>query len=398
MPLLVALLPPAQALMELPSYSVRQLNEAIGVLLDRGFAPRFLLEATVIKPALKKGHLWLSLSDGDASIPAVIWASSLSRLDYRPGDGDGVTVVGKLNFWAARASLSVQVLDLRPSLSTVLRRFESVKAILDAEGLLAIERKRPLPRFPRAIALLTSVPSSALADLLRTAQERWPSCRLRVVAIPVQGEVEAQICRVLDLLEDHWRALGIDAVVVARGGGSREDLTVFDGEQLARRLARCPVPVITGIGHEDDTTVADLVADQRAATPTAALVALLPHRQEELLHMEQLGRLWRQQIHGTLHREMQRHLAGRQGERRRWAAQRYLERRQLPLAGQSALLQALAPTRLLRRGYSILRNRQGQVLRSGAGLEPGTEISAQLSDGVLQLSVQAWQSETNGEA
>ena len=384
--------------MELPSYSVRQLNEAIGVLLDRGFAPRFLLEATVIKPVLKKGHLWLSLSDGDASIPAVIWASSLSRLDYRPGDGDGVTVVGKLNFWAARASLSVQVLDLRPSLSTVIRRFESVKAILDADGLLAIERKRPLPRFPRAIALLTSVPSSALADLLRTAQERWPSCGLRVVAIPVQGEVEAQICRVLDQLEDHWQALGIDAVVLARGGGSREDLAVFDGEQLARRLARCPVPVITGIGHEDDTTVADLVADQRAATPTAALVALLPHRQEELIHMEQLGRLWRQQIHGTLHREEQRLLAGRQGERRRWAAQRYLERRQLPLAGQSALLQALAPARLLRRGYSILRSRQGQVLRSGAGLEQGSEISAQLSDGVLQLSVQAWQPETNGEA
>ncbi|NDC15647.1 MAG: exodeoxyribonuclease VII large subunit, partial [Synechococcaceae bacterium WB9_2_170] len=305
---------------------------------------------------------------------------------------------GKLNFWAARASLSVQVLDLRPSLSTVLRRFESVKAILDAEGLLAIERKRPLPRFPRAIALLTSVPSSALADLLRTAQQRWPSCGLRVVAIPVQGEVEAQICRVLDQLEDHWQALGIDAVVLARGGGSREDLAVFDGEQLARRLARCPVPVITGIGHEDDITVADLVADQRAATPTAALVALLPHRQEELNHMEQLGRLWRQQIHGTLHREEQRLMAGRQGERRRWAAQRYLERRQLPLAGQSALLQALAPARLLRRGYSILRNRQGQVLRSGAGIEPGTEISAQLSDGVLQLSVQAWQPETNGEA
>jgi exodeoxyribonuclease VII large subunit len=384
--------------MELPSYSVRQLNEAIGLLLDRGFAPRFLLEAAVIKPVLKKGHLWLSLSDGDASIPAVVWASTLSRLAYRPQDGDGVTVVGKLNFWAARASLSVQVLDVRPSLSTVLRRFESVKALLAAEGLLALERKRPLPRFPKAIALLTSVPSSALADLLRTAQQRWPACALRVVAIPVQGDVEAEICRVLEQLEQHWQALGIEAVVLARGGGSREDLTVFDGEQLARCLARCPVPVVTGIGHEDDITVADLVADHRAATPTAALVALLPHRQEQILQLDQLSRLWRQQISGALQRERQRLLAGRQGERRRWAAHRCLERRQLQLAGQTALLKALAPERLLRRGYSILRNGQGQVLRRGAGLKPGTAISAQLSDGVLQLSVQAWQPETNGEA
>ena len=111
----------------LPHYSVAELNQAIGSLLERGFAPRFLLDATVSRPQLKKGHLWLTLVDGQASIQAVVWASQLSRLNHQPLEGDGVLVVGKLNFWSARASLCVQVLDMRPSLSTVLLRFEQVR-------------------------------------------------------------------------------------------------------------------------------------------------------------------------------------------------------------------------------------------------------------------------------
>ena len=149
----------------IPTYSVCELNTAIGSLLERGFAPRFLVECSVSKPQLKKGHLWLTLTDGDASISGVVWASRLKQLSYRPADGDGVTVVGKLNFWAARASLNVQVLDIRPSLTTVLREFERVRALLLEEGLLEAERKRALPRRPQVIAILTSVPSSALADI-----------------------------------------------------------------------------------------------------------------------------------------------------------------------------------------------------------------------------------------
>ena len=118
----------------LPRYSVAELNQAIGSLLERGFAPRFLLDATVSRPQVKKGHLWLTLVDGDASISAVVWASQLSKLNHQPQEGDGVVVVGKLNFWASRASLSVQVLDLRPSLSSVLRRFEQVRQRLEPEG------------------------------------------------------------------------------------------------------------------------------------------------------------------------------------------------------------------------------------------------------------------------
>ena len=139
----------------LPTYSVAELNTAIGSLLERGFAPRFLLEATVSRPQLKKGHLWLTLTDGSASISGVVWASKLAQLSYQPKDGDGVTVVGKLNFWAARASLTVQALDIRPSLSTVLRDFERVRQVLEQEGVIDPSRLRPLPSQPASIAVLT---------------------------------------------------------------------------------------------------------------------------------------------------------------------------------------------------------------------------------------------------
>ncbi|MFM7394188.1 MAG: exodeoxyribonuclease VII large subunit, partial [Cyanobium sp.] len=132
----------------LPRFSVAELNGAIANLLDRGFAPRFLLEATVSRPQLKKGHLWLTLTDGEASIQAVVWASQLQRLRFIPEEGDGVVVVGRLNLWVARASLSVQMLDIRPSLRAVLRQFERVRTLLEPEGLFAPERKRPLPPFP----------------------------------------------------------------------------------------------------------------------------------------------------------------------------------------------------------------------------------------------------------
>ena len=136
----------------LPTYSVRELNNAIGVLLERGFAPRFVIQATASRPQVKKGHLWLTLSDGEASITAVAWASKLKQLDFVPADGDGVTVIGKLNFWSARASLAVQVLDIRPSLTTVLRRFETVKAQLLEEGVIDPSRRRKLPAYPKRLA------------------------------------------------------------------------------------------------------------------------------------------------------------------------------------------------------------------------------------------------------
>ena len=370
----------------LPRYNVAELNGAIGSLLERGFAPRFLIDATVSRPQLKKGHLWLTLIDEQASIQAVVWASQLPKLSFKPAEGDGVVVVGKLNFWAARASLCVQVLDLRPSLSGVLRQFERVRATLAAEGLLDPSRRRPLPETPQRIALLTSVPSSALADMLRTAAERWPISSVLVVPIPVQGAVDDQICATLKQLYSHAEALGIEALVLARGGGSREDLAVFDGEPLARLLSQSPIPVVTGIGHEDDTTVADLVADYRAATPTAALVALLPDRCQLLGQLVQLRRHLTQVVLLRLRAERQQ-----LDQRLSLLAQRHpsllLEQERQRLAQARRLLRALSPSHLLERGFSLVRTSQGELVRSVQQLQQGDCVVVQLADGELGARV-----------
>jgi exodeoxyribonuclease VII large subunit len=373
---------------ELPlqRYSVSTLNRAVASLLERGFAPRFLLDATVSRPQLKKGHLWMTLVDETASISAVVWSSQLAKLAFQPAEGDGVVVVGKLNFWATRASLCVQVLDLRPSLSSVLRRFERVRDRLAPEGLFEPERKRPLPATPGCIALLTSAPSSALADMLRTAAERWPATRMVVVPIPVQGNVEEQIATTLERLSSRAPALGVEAIVLARGGGSREDLAVFDGERLARAIAACTLPVVSGIGHEDDTTIADLVADLRAATPTAALVALLPDRRQARTALQQLRRHLGQLLGLRLQGERQR--LGRLQER---LAQLHpctqLEQRRQDLLRSRLLLQALSPQHALERGFCLLRTAGSQLIRSAAELRPGEAVQLQLADGQADAEI-----------
>jgi exodeoxyribonuclease VII large subunit len=370
----------------LPRYSIGELNRAIGSLLERGFAPRFLIDATVQRPQLKKGHLWLTLVDAEASISAVVWSSQIPKLQHQPEDGEGVVVVGKLNFWASRASLCVQVLDIRPSLSRVMRDFEAVRARLTPEGLFDAERKRPLPREPMRLALLTSVPSSALADMLRTASERWPAATLFVVPVPVQGPVESRLCRAVQRVGEEAANLGIEALVLARGGGSREDLAVFDGEQLARTLASCPIPVVTGLGHEDDLTIADLVADYRAATPTAAIVTLLPDRTQRLLAIRQILIQQRLLMRHRLMLERQR-LVGKRDTLAGLHPRYQIERLRGHLAQQRRLLEALSPQQVLARGFCLLQTPDGKVLHHIDQVNVGDPIRVQLADGQLDANV-----------
>jgi exodeoxyribonuclease VII large subunit len=370
----------------IPTYSVGELNTAIGSLLERGFAPRFLLEATVSRPQVKKGHLWLTLTDGTASISGVVWASRLAQLSYRPTDGDGVTVVGKLNFWAARASITVQALDIRPSLSTVLRQFEQVRQRLEDEGVINPGHQRSLPSQPATLALLTSVPSSALADMLRTGRERWPMTRLLVIPIPVQGAVADQIIKVLNRLAERCEALAVDGLVLARGGGSREDLAVFDDEALCRCLAQFPRPVVTGIGHEDDLTIADLVADHRAATPTAAMVACLPDRDSAKRNLQDRRQRMKDVVGWRIARDRQR-LNDRRAFLRQQSPLRRLQQLQDDLNRKRDLLRALSPSRWLQRGLALLTNDAGEALSGVTSIKVGDRVVVQMNDGELDTDV-----------
>ena len=375
---------------EIPSYSVKELNSAVGSLLERGFAPRFLVQGSASRPQVKKGHLWMNLTDGEATITVVCWASRLNQLDYVPADGDGITVVGKLNFWAARASLAVQAIDIRPSLSTVERRFEAVKALLASEGLIDPAARRQLPLVPTRIALLTSVPSSALADMLRTAKERWPLAELLIVPIPVQGSVAPQICAALEQLNQVQSQLKLDALVLARGGGSREDLMVFDDEQVCRAIASFCCPVVTGLGHEDDLTVADLVADHRAATPTAAIVSLFPSRDSALQTVRQQRLQLVQQQQWRFKRERER-LQQKHQLLQSVQPQTMLQRTRLQLDQRQQLLKALSPDRWLRRGFAKVMQLNGTVLESVSEAKPNDDLVIQLRDGQIGVTVQSVQ-------
>ena len=375
----------------IPSYSVKELNSAVGSLLERGFAPRFLVQGTASRPQIKKGHLWMNLTDGEATITVVCWASRLNQLDYVPADGDGITVVGKLNFWAARASLAVQAIDVRPSLSTVERRFEAVKALLTSEGLIDPAARKRLPLIPNRIALLTSVPSSALADMLRTASERWPLAELLVVPIPVQGAVAPQICAVLEQLNQAYPRLKLDALVLARGGGSREDLMVFDDEQVCRAIAAFCCPVVTGLGHEDDLTVADLVADHRAATPTAAIVSLFPSRVSALQTVRQQRLQLMQQQQWRFKRERER-LQQRHQLLHSVHPLTVLQRSRQQLHQRQQLLKALSPDRWLTRGFAKVMKRDGTVLESVSEANPNDDLVIHVRDGQIGVTVQSVQS------
>ncbi len=372
----------------IPSYSVFELNAAIGNLIERGFAPRFLVRATVSKPQIKKGHLWLSLTDGEASISAVIWSSKLKQLSYKPKEGEGVTVVGKLNFWAARAILNVQVLDIRPSLSTVLRQFEIVRDQLIEEGLINIDKHRALPTFPEAIAILTSQPSSALADMLKTAKDRWPLTRLIILPIPVQGNVGKEIRSTIEKLANCYKTLGLKAIVIARGGGSREDLMVFDDEDLCREVANFPIPVITGIGHEDDLTVLDLVADHRAATPTAAIVALLPNQSEVQLQLLNRRDKLDDQFNWHIRQEKQC-LSQRHNELNNYSPLKLIKQKKINLSHRASILEALSPDLWLSRGFAMVKSSQGKAIHSLEGISLKDKLKIYFSDGEIEAKTEA---------
>ena len=370
----------------LPRYSVSDLNSAIGILLNRGFAPKFVVHASISKSQNKKGHEWLTLSDGNSFISAVIWSSTLEKLKYHPSLDDGVLIIGKLNFWAARASLCIQVLDIRPTISTVMRKFELVKIKLEKEGLMDSIRKRELPLYPKSIGVLTSDPSSALADIQKTAQDRWPLTRLVVIPIPVQGEVHNHIQSILTRLANSYQRFDIEAIILARGGGSREDLIVFDNEELCRYLSTFPVPVVTGLGHEDDLTVADLVADYRASTPTAAVIALLPSREDALAKILDI----KKQINNFCVWSLSRHrqsLVERKYLLKQKSIFNHVQSIRLKLEHRGQLLKAFSPSRILAKGYAILKNTNGEMITSVKSLSKNDKLTINFSDGQIESTV-----------
>ena len=226
------------------------------------------------------GHLYFSLKDANATIPCAMWRPQASRLKFTPTDGLEVIVTGRVDVYDAQGKLQLYANTMTPKGAGALElAFRQLKDKLQADGLFEPSRKKPLPRFPRAIGVVTSPTGAAIRDIGRTLRRRWPGATVYLLPVGVQGDGSAeQVASAIARIDTEAERLGIDTVIVGRGGGSLEDLWAFNEEVVARAIAGAQTPIISGVGHETDVTIADMVADVRAATPTAAAELAVPDR------------------------------------------------------------------------------------------------------------------------
>ncbi len=371
--------PDAWTVSRVASSARRLVEEGIGQVWVKG-------EVSGLK-AYQSGHWYFTLKDPDAQIRCGMWRTYAARVGAQPAEGTEVYLLATPTVWEERGEFRLNVVVMLPTagigLAQQLR--ERTRAALEQDGLLDPARKRPLPALPATIALVTSPDGAALRDMITVARRRWPSVRLLVVGAKVQGaEAEADLVRALRIVN---RLESVSLCIIGRGGGSREDLAVFDSEAVCRALAEIRVPTISAVGHETDVSLTDLVADVRAATPSAAMELALPDRAEVSRQVAGLAR----RLAGGLSRRT-RLLAerlARTGDRLQVAAQQRIERPRLRLERIAAQLVALDPTRVLQRGYAIARTSDGRVVRRRADLVPGQPFALLVGDGEIAARVES---------
>ncbi len=395
------------------------------------------------------GHCYFTLKDQDAQVGCVMFRQRAALLGSLPANGERVEVRALVTLYEARGQFQLNVETLRRGgIGALFEAFERLKAKLRGEGLFDASRKRPLPRFPRTVGVVTSRDGAALRDLLTTLARRMPGIAVCVYPTPVQGEGAAT--RIANALRIAGERAECEVLVVCRGGGSIEDLWAFNEERVARAIIASPIPVVSGVGHETDFTIADFVADLRAPTPTAAAELVSPSRTElaarvaeqrqRLAHaarrrieqrMQQLDYLGRRLLSpvdllrqrgvqlahlasrlrgaqtcthaAAVHRlalVAQRHAACRPdlmqsarrleslGHRLGSAARRLLERRGDAIGRLGAQLAHLNPETVLARGYSITRRQDGSIVRAAAELAVDDKLSLSFAAGSAEVRVE----------
>ena len=416
--------------------TVTELNSEVRGLLERQFASVWVEGEIVNFTAAASGHWYFTLNDGTSQIKAVCWKGSNYRIRFRPQNGISVRVRGKLSFYPARGETQLVVESLEPAGEGALRAaFEQIKAKLDAEGLFDAVHKRPIPFYPRRVGVVTSPTGAAYFDIHNVLTRRAGSIHILLVPTLVQGETAADSIRqavinvnLYNLSLPHNER--IDALIVGRGGGSAEDLWAFNDELLARALRASEIPVISAVGHEIDWTIADMVADVRAPTPSAA-AEIVAGREEDIFAKlqstdEKIRRIMDFYIlESTAHlrdltSRMQSsfaecyrsaaddlaRIAGRltaqtltakvaAGEasvamlvQRQFAAvERAVKSKDESLTLQMAKLDALSPLAVLTRGFSITQLEDGSILRDAGRVKAGDKLKIRLEKGKLNAEV-----------
>lgn len=363
--------PTALTVSQLVSSLRRAVEGASGTVWIKG-------EIASIK-AYASGHWYFSLCDAESSIKCVMWKSNTAKVGSAPAEGTEVYALLTPTVWAEKGELKAAVQVMLPTAGVGKQQLqrERVRAALEKEGLFDPARKRPLPPFPRCIAVVTSEEGAALRDIITVARGRWNSVRLIVVGATVQGDGAARdLCRALKVVN---RLPGIDLCIIGRGGGSRDDLHAFDDEKVCRAVATLTMPVISAVGHETDASLTDFVADLRAATPSAAAELAVPDREDCARHLASLSaRL----AHGLRRRTgMVAQRLARTGDRIQVSMSRRIQQPRVLLERYAGQLEALSPLRVLARGYSVARLADGRVVRRRADLPSGTEFTLRVSDG-----------------
>ncbi len=260
-----------------PPLSVSQLAQLIRDVITQ-HVPRTVRVVGEVTNLSSRTHCFFSLKDDQATLRCVCFASNFRKVGFEVVNGMQVIATGRLDYYDAQGHLQLYVDRIEPAgQGTLEMRYRALLEELRIAGYFAPERKKPLPAMPRRVAVVTSRAAAALQDVINTAGKRWHGCQLMLMDVPVQGaEAAPRIAQALDTLARHGRSLGIEAVLLTRGGGSMEDLWAFNERVVADAIFRCPLPIVAAIGHETDTTIAELVADARCATPTQAAMLLVP--------------------------------------------------------------------------------------------------------------------------
>ena len=348
------------------------------------------------------GHLYFTLKDSEAALSCVMWRSAAARLTWQPEQGAAVLAHGRISLYAPRGNYQLLVDELHPAgLGDLHARFEQLKEQLRAEGLFDAGRKRRLPDLPRVIGVVTSPQAAALRDVLNVLQRRYPLVRVLLAPTLVQGDqAPAQIVaalRTLDARDD------VDLILLVRGGGSLEELWAFNNEGVARAIAACQHPVVTGVGHETDFTIADFVADERAPTPSAAAELAVPDQAEMRGWLAEQGDRLRasmgrrlsearqtlSQAQALLRRfsprtrlDAQRQYVDDLGQRAERAMGHRLALERAALTGLEARLAALSPAATLERGYAIVRRADtGLVVCRVEQVQAGDDLVIRVRDG-----------------
>jgi exodeoxyribonuclease VII large subunit len=352
------------------------------------------------------GHVYFSLKDSGAAIKCVMWRSAVTSHVHRLHEGDAVVAHGKISVYEPQGAYQLYVDTIQAAgIGDLYRQFERLKARLEAEGLFDSGRKRPLPETVRAIGIVTSPTGAALQDMLNIIRRRWPLLRIVLSPTPVQGDDAPP--KIVAALQRLYRRGDLDALVVGRGGGSIEDLWCFNDERVARAIAQSPVPVISGVGHEVDFTIADFVADVRAPTPSAAAELITPDQDEVRSiiggHQAELTSIVADRINSarlrvqTNERALQ-HLSPRVKlanarqrlddlmSKRQDAMLHGLVLRRERMRSLAAQLSAFNPLGVLARGYAVVRREAtDEVVRSVTQVEAGERLLIRVSDGELSV-------------